>query len=101
MPSAGGKERKTSLGGRAGEKHENMKTVLWEMLNCHRFPFEQFLGRWSGVELYSHAENQSYDDTCLRLKITEVNEVSRYEFTIAFKLKLIFSHKSRQTCWTH
>lgn len=38
--------------------------------------FWQFSGTWNGVELYSHNERDRFDDTCMRLKITEVNEVS-------------------------
>jgi hypothetical protein len=35
----------------------------------------QFLGSWSGDKLYSHS-NETFVDTCLRLKISEVNLVS-------------------------
>jgi hypothetical protein len=37
----------------------------------------QFFGYWSGIELYSHKThpNESFQDTCMRIKIAEVNEV--------------------------
>lgn len=64
------------------EKVGKLKAHVRSYLNIKYLTLSssQFVGLWNGVELYSHTENETFNDTCLRLRITEVNDVSFFRF---------------------
>lgn len=52
------------------------------------FSLSKFLGLWNGVELYSHidSQNETFSDTCLRLRISEVKDVSSIDYVYSISV---------------
>ncbi|CRK97425.1 CLUMA_CG010814, isoform A [Clunio marinus] len=79
--------------GDLGNQPENKQTCpsWFEKRNLkHQWDVSKFSGLWNGVEMFSHNQHNSLNDTCMRLNVMEISNDGFSESMTRFRLQFSY-----------